>query len=121
MLLEDPSSASDTSSGEAMVAVVAAAEAPLPPREVTADGGGIDGGGGIIIGTDPTITAATSGEEKDEKNMNRGSRTNRWPRQETLALLKIRSDMDAVFRDSSLKGPLWEEASRYIDIQMFYN
>lgn len=41
---------------------------------------------------------------------------NRWPRQETLALLKIRSDMDAVFRDSSLKGPLWEEISRY-DLQ----
>ncbi|XP_065881533.1 trihelix transcription factor DF1-like [Euphorbia lathyris] len=37
---------------------------------------------------------------------------NRWPRQETLALLKIRSDMDAVFRDSSVKGPLWEEVSR---------
>ncbi|KAL3641698.1 hypothetical protein CASFOL_012513 [Castilleja foliolosa] len=37
---------------------------------------------------------------------------NRWPRQETLALLKIRSDMDAVFRDSSLKGPLWDEVSR---------
>ncbi|KAJ8771705.1 hypothetical protein K2173_026882 [Erythroxylum novogranatense] len=37
---------------------------------------------------------------------------NRWPRQETSALLKIRSDMDAVFRDSTHKGPLWEEVSR---------
>lgn len=37
---------------------------------------------------------------------------NRWPRQETLALLKIRSDMDVNFRDSNLKGPLWEEISR---------
>ncbi|KAF5460441.1 hypothetical protein F2P56_020305 [Juglans regia] len=37
---------------------------------------------------------------------------NRWPRQETLALLKIRSEMDAVFRDASLKGPLWEDISR---------
>ncbi|KAL6511957.1 hypothetical protein OROGR_021554 [Orobanche gracilis] len=36
----------------------------------------------------------------------------RWPRQETLALLKIRSDMDGVFRDASLKGPLWEGVSR---------
>ncbi|XP_073142711.1 trihelix transcription factor DF1-like [Henckelia pumila] len=36
----------------------------------------------------------------------------RWPRQETLALLQIRSDMDAAFRDSSLKGPLWDEVSR---------
>ncbi|KAL9274186.1 Trihelix transcription factor GT-2-like protein [Drosera capensis] len=41
-----------------------------------------------------------------------GALGNRWPREETLALLKIRSDMDAVFRDSSLKGPLWDEVSR---------
>ncbi|KAH9316876.1 hypothetical protein KI387_018645 [Taxus chinensis] len=37
---------------------------------------------------------------------------NRWPRQETLALLKIRSEMDGTFRDASLKGPLWEDVSR---------
>ncbi|KAM1120791.1 hypothetical protein COP2_002583 [Malus domestica] len=37
---------------------------------------------------------------------------NRWPRQETLALLQIRSDMDVAFRDASVKGPLWEEVSR---------
>ncbi|CAN6578717.1 unnamed protein product [Malus baccata var. baccata] len=41
-----------------------------------------------------------------------GSSGNRWPRQETLALLKIRSDMDATFRDATLKGPLWEDVSR---------
>ena len=37
---------------------------------------------------------------------------NRWPKQETLALLKIRQDMDGIFRDSNLKHPLWEEVSR---------
>ncbi|XP_022722466.1 trihelix transcription factor GTL1-like [Durio zibethinus] len=37
---------------------------------------------------------------------------NRWPRQETLALLKIRSDMDATFHDATVKGPLWEDVSR---------
>ncbi|XAR70076.1 hypothetical protein NMG60_11026815 [Bertholletia excelsa] len=37
---------------------------------------------------------------------------NRWPRQETLALLKIRSDMDAAFREATLKVPLWEDVSR---------
>ena len=37
---------------------------------------------------------------------------NRWPRQETYALLEIRSDMDSKFRDSSFKAPLWEEVSR---------
>ncbi|EFJ27020.1 hypothetical protein SELMODRAFT_66294, partial [Selaginella moellendorffii] len=37
---------------------------------------------------------------------------NRWPRQETLALIRIRTEMDANFRDSGLKAPLWEEVSR---------
>jgi hypothetical protein len=37
---------------------------------------------------------------------------NRWPRQETLALIQIRSELDANFRDSGLKGPLWEEVAR---------
>ncbi|KAL7160572.1 hypothetical protein ABFS83_01G105400 [Erythranthe nasuta] len=41
-----------------------------------------------------------------------GGSGNRWPRQETLALLQIRSEMDAVFRDATLKGPLWEQVSR---------
>uniref|UniRef100_A0A0D9VNK7 Myb-like domain-containing protein n=1 Tax=Leersia perrieri TaxID=77586 RepID=A0A0D9VNK7_9ORYZ len=41
-----------------------------------------------------------------------GGGGNRWPRQETLALLKIRSEMDAAFREAALKGPLWEEVSR---------
>ncbi|KAL9178133.1 hypothetical protein ABFS82_01G105600 [Erythranthe guttata] len=40
-----------------------------------------------------------------------GGSGNRWPRQETLALLQIRSEMDAVFRDATLKGPLWEQVS----------
>ncbi|MCO5551229.1 hypothetical protein L7F22_004728 [Adiantum nelumboides] len=39
---------------------------------------------------------------------------NRWPRQETIALLKIRADMDAAFRDTSVKRPLWDDVSRYI-------
>ncbi|XP_074272525.1 trihelix transcription factor DF1-like isoform X2 [Silene latifolia] len=57
-----------------------------------ADGGG--GGGGEFYEGD------------------RSTGGNRWPKQEALALLKIRSDMDAVFRDSTLKGPLWEDVSR---------
>nr|KYP50558.1 hypothetical protein KK1_027614 [Cajanus cajan] len=52
-----------------------------------------------------------AGEEEGDKITN-SCGGNRWPRQETLALLKIRSDMDAVFRDSSLKGPLWEQVAR---------
>ncbi|KAL0329438.1 UNVERIFIED_CONTAM: Trihelix transcription factor GT-2 [Sesamum radiatum] len=41
-----------------------------------------------------------------------GSSGNRWPRQETLALLQIRFEMDTAFRDATLKGPLWEQVSR---------
>jgi hypothetical protein len=41
------------------------------------------------------------------------SGANRWPREETLALIRIRSEMDATFRDATLKGPLWEDVSRY--------
>ncbi|XP_010538885.1 PREDICTED: trihelix transcription factor GTL1-like isoform X2 [Tarenaya hassleriana] len=36
----------------------------------------------------------------------------RWPMEETLALLRIRSDMDSIFRDATLKAPLWEDVSR---------
>uniref|UniRef100_A0A0C9S5C5 TSA: Wollemia nobilis Ref_Wollemi_Transcript_12946_2942 transcribed RNA sequence n=1 Tax=Wollemia nobilis TaxID=56998 RepID=A0A0C9S5C5_9CONI len=41
-----------------------------------------------------------------------GGGVNRWPREETLALLRIRSQMDSNFRDSNIKGPLWENVSR---------
>lgn len=56
------------------------------------------------FGDDEVLAAAEDGD--------RGTVGSRWPRQETLALLKIRSEMDALFRDASLKGPLWEEISR---------
>lgn len=42
---------------------------------------------------------------------------NRWPREETMALLKVRSSMDTAFRDASLKAPLWEEVSRSVQIE----
>ncbi|GFS30005.1 hypothetical protein Acr_00g0009650 [Actinidia rufa] len=65
------------------------------------DGGELGGTGGF--------------SEEDKLRIEEGERNsagNRWPRQETLALLQIRSDMDVAFRDSNLKGPLWEEVSR---------
>ncbi|XP_077234488.1 trihelix transcription factor PTL-like [Tasmannia lanceolata] len=36
----------------------------------------------------------------------------RWARQATLALLEIRSRLDARFKQASHKGPLWDEVSR---------
>ncbi|MTV28911.1 hypothetical protein FTX61_26600, partial [Nitriliruptoraceae bacterium ZYF776] len=62
------------------------------------------------------MASGSGGYSEDERgrieDSGRNSGGNRWPRQETLALLQIRSDMDAAFRDSSLKGPLWDEVSR---------
>ncbi|KAG2313458.1 hypothetical protein Bca4012_028014 [Brassica carinata] len=65
------------------------------------------GGGGV---------GGSGEEEKDMKMVEAGEvgggGGNRWPRPETLALLRIRSEMDKAFRDSTLKAPLWEEISR---------
>ncbi|KAL5555739.1 hypothetical protein UlMin_037975 [Ulmus minor] len=73
--------------------------------EKSGDGGGGADGGSISVGF---------GEEERVKveESERSWLGNRWPRQETMALLKIRSDMDVAFRDSSVKAPLWEEVSR---------
>ncbi|CAN4081122.1 unnamed protein product [Withania somnifera] len=59
-----------------------------------------DGHGGGSVG---------GGSEEEDTNFSGG---NRWPHEETLALLKIRSEMDLAFRDSNLKSPLWDEISR---------
>jgi hypothetical protein len=37
----------------------------------------------------------------------------RWPRQETLTLLEVRARLNARFRQSTQKAPLWDEVSRY--------
>ncbi|KAI9108706.1 hypothetical protein K1719_020353 [Acacia pycnantha] len=44
----------------------------------------------------------------------------RWPPEETKALLKIRSDMDAAFRDTFPKVHLWEQVSRRLG-ELGYN
>ncbi|XP_062091858.1 trihelix transcription factor PTL-like [Humulus lupulus] len=38
--------------------------------------------------------------------------TTRWPRQETLTLLEIRSRLNSRFKDTNQKGPLWDQISR---------
>lgn len=45
--------------------------------------------------------------------------TGRWPRQETLTLLEIRSRLDFKFKEANQKGPLWDEVSRYVFIFIF--
>lgn len=90
--------------GDAATAVLAEAASPIssrPPVGANFDELGSSAGGfpdeDALVGDD-VERGATSG--------------NRWPRQETLALLKIRSDMDATFKEATLKGPLWEDVSR---------
>ncbi|KAB5568483.1 hypothetical protein DKX38_002276 [Salix brachista] len=92
------------SSVQATSSDVAATEA----RVVTEGGEG--GGGAGAFGSNSGEEDKNMGVDHEGSRMNYGG--NRWPRQETSALLKIRSGMDAVFRVSSLKGPLWEEISR---------
>ncbi|KAA8526042.1 hypothetical protein F0562_007858 [Nyssa sinensis] len=94
---------------------VAEAASPIssrPPAVAHSSGGGdfeellsVPGGG---LPDDDAL----AGDEADRGGVAGG---NRWPRQETLALLKIRSEMDAVFRDATLKGPLWEDVSRKLE------
>lgn len=60
---------------------------------------------------DALARAAAEGDDPD-RGGGRSGGGNRWPRQETLALLKIRSEMDNAFRDATIKGPLWEDVSR---------
>ncbi|KAM5562313.1 trihelix transcription factor DF1 [Rosa sericea] len=98
------------SSSDATTATAMAAE-PLGAHE----GGGGDGGVGSNSGEEEKNNYSRSGGGGGGGGEEFGDRSfggNRWPRQETLALLKIRSDMDVAFRDASVKGPLWDEVSR---------
>ncbi|KAK7279542.1 hypothetical protein RJT34_24595 [Clitoria ternatea] len=45
---------------------------------------------------------------------------NRWPRQETLSLLEIRSRLDSKFRENNQKAPLWNEISRIMAEEFGY-
>ncbi|KAF9682746.1 hypothetical protein SADUNF_Sadunf05G0140600 [Salix dunnii] len=103
----------------------------LATTTTTPGGGGGGGGGGGVGGhneASPLTGARHEGSSNDvggeaDKGNIEGDRSfggNRWPRQETLALLKIRSDMDVAFRDASAKGPLWEEVSRKL-AELGYN
>ncbi|VFQ85248.1 unnamed protein product [Cuscuta campestris] len=49
-----------------------------------------------------------------------GSGSGRWPRQETLTLLEIRSRLDSKFKEANHKGPLWDEVSRIMSEEHGY-
>ncbi|KDP45019.1 hypothetical protein JCGZ_01519 [Jatropha curcas] len=65
-----------------------------------------------------TTTSSNStffGVEMENGWINNGNdvgNNSRWPRQETLTLLEIRSRLDSRFKEANQKGPLWDEVSR---------
>ena len=60
-----------------------------------------------------TSTPSLSGLDADTGCLGGDAGTGRWPRQETLTLLEIRSRLDPKFKEANQKGPLWDEVSRY--------
>ncbi|KAG2669370.1 hypothetical protein I3760_14G031500 [Carya illinoinensis] len=63
-----------------------------------------------------SLAATLSGSVQMESSGWMGSydagNSTRWPRQETLTLLEIRSRLDSKFKETNQKGPLWDEVSR---------
>uniref|UniRef100_A0A803P5F4 Myb-like domain-containing protein n=1 Tax=Cannabis sativa TaxID=3483 RepID=A0A803P5F4_CANSA len=78
-------------SGGASITTITATSAP------SLSGGG--GGGGLELGESGGCLGMMDGG------------TGRWPRQETLTLLEIRSRLDSKFKEANQKGPLWDEVS----------
>ncbi|XP_071704706.1 trihelix transcription factor PTL-like [Rutidosis leptorrhynchoides] len=50
-----------------------------------------------------------------------GGGNGRWPRQETLTLLEVRSRLDSKFKEANQKGPLWDEVSRIMSDEHGYH
>ncbi|KAI3746337.1 hypothetical protein L6452_08765 [Arctium lappa] len=49
-----------------------------------------------------------------------GNVIGRWPRQETLTLLDVRSRLNSKFEEANHKGPLWNEVSRIMSEEYGY-
>ncbi|KAL8505040.1 hypothetical protein ACS0TY_016298 [Phlomoides rotata] len=63
------------------------------------------------------ISAAGSGFQME---FGGGDAAARWPRQETLSLLEIRSRLDSKFKEANQKSPLWDEVSRIMSEEYGY-
>lgn len=63
--------------------------------------------------SDSTTTTATAAATNNSGGFDGGDvGAARWPRQETLTLLEIRSRLDHKFKEANQKGPLWDEVAR---------
>ncbi|PIA39172.1 hypothetical protein AQUCO_02700387v1 [Aquilegia coerulea] len=63
--------------------------------------------------TTTTTNSLCGGFENMEGCFGADGGNGRWPRQETLTLLEIRSRLDSKFKEANQKGPLWDEISRF--------
>ncbi|KAL5974573.1 hypothetical protein ACLOJK_031243 [Asimina triloba] len=82
----------------------------------------LGGGGGVGVGEmlppPPqrvvefrSESSSVSGFEEGGGCMVGDGGNGRWPRQETLTLLEVRSRLDHKFKEANHKGPLWDEVS----------
>ncbi|AED90641.1 GT2-like protein [Arabidopsis thaliana] len=89
------------------------------------------GGGSSTAGNNSNLNASTSGGGVGFSGFldgggfgsgvgGDGGGTGRWPRQETLTLLEIRSRLDHKFKEANQKGPLWDEVSRIMSEEHGY-
>ncbi|KAL1313848.1 hypothetical protein HN51_040596 [Arachis hypogaea] len=82
---------------------------------------------GVATATTPTTTTSAStpplsglGGAEAVGCLGGDASTGRWPRQETLTLLEIRSRLDPKFKEANQKGPLWDEVSRIMSEEHGY-
>ncbi|GAV82302.1 Myb_DNA-bind_4 domain-containing protein [Cephalotus follicularis] len=68
----------------------------------------------------PASSVSMSGLEGEKGSFGGDAGTGRWPRQETLTLLEIRSRLDPKFKEANQKGPLWDEVSRIMSKEHGY-
>ncbi|XP_042016447.1 trihelix transcription factor PTL-like [Salvia splendens] len=66
----------------------------------------------MLIFTSDSAAAAANNNAAANSNAFESGGAGRWPRQETLNLLEIRSRLDPKFKEANQKGPLWDEVSR---------
>ncbi|KAG4916435.1 hypothetical protein JHK87_053992 [Glycine soja] len=79
----------------------------------------------IAVATPTTTTSASTPplsclEAETAGCIGGDASTGRWPRQETLTLLEIRSRLDSKFKEANQKGPLWVEVSRIMSEEHGY-
>lgn len=106
-----------------------------PPHDLHYDMVMMGGGGGMMFRSDSTtgtgsttasLSAGGGGLEMEiggslEMEIGGGGGGNgRWPRQETLTLLEVRSRLDSKFKEANQKGPLWDEVSRIMSDEHGY-